>query len=490
MRQKEIASEFLCVGPNRNALTERRAEQTVVRLIELGHWIGWLTLAGGCLVIASYALELQLIRRPISEGAATHPLTAALFVICGLAIVAMRAMRTPLPAVVVLLGAGLVGLVRVADAVFGIDLLAFVTPFSATVAHEGSSMAVNTAAMFVLIAASFLLRHLRCLKTSQIVAAAGMSAPLISLTGYIYGIDVFHGAMSLTTAVVGVPISSAPLLLSARTGFVRALASPWDGGRFARLQILTIGLLVFLGGLLLTRREPLTGGGLLPVFVVITILTVSTTIAYCSIIIEHNDYLRRRAERIISRLVLHDPLTGLYNRRFLAEHSEQIVAFAKRHQYPICVLMLDFDHFKRINDRYGHPAGDTVLRRVAATLQTRLRRSDLVVRYGGEEFLILLNADLEGAVKVGEEIRSAVKALDLSDLKLSSITVSIGVASLQTSLSEAISEADARLYWAKQLGRNRVLGRTPRLTSKVTNFSEKQQSRQENSTTLLGAVPD
>jgi hypothetical protein len=78
-----------------NALTERRAAQTVVRLIELGHWIGWLTLAGGCLVIASYALELQLIRRPISEGAATHPLTAALFVICGLAIVAMRAVRTP-----------------------------------------------------------------------------------------------------------------------------------------------------------------------------------------------------------------------------------------------------------------------------------------------------------------------------------------------------------------------------------------------------------
>jgi len=152
--------------------------------------------------------------------------------------------------------------------------------------------------------------------------------------------------------------------------------------------------------------------------------------------------------------------------------------------------MLDLDHFKRINDRYGHPAGDTVLRRVAATLQTRLRRSDLVVRYGGEEFLILLNADLRGAVKVGEEIRSAMKTLDLSDLKLSSITVSIGVASLRTSLGEAISEADARLYWAKQLGRNRVLGHTPRQTLKVTNFSEKQQSRQENSTTLLGAVPD
>ncbi len=316
-----------------------------------------------------------------------------------------------------------------------------------------------------------------------------MAAPLISLTGYIYGIEVFHGAMSLTTSFIGVPFSGTPLLLSARTGFVRALASPWDGGRFARLQILTISLLVFLGGLLLKRLEPLTAGALLPVFVVITILTVSTTIAYCSIIIERNDYLRRQAERTVSHLVLHDPLTGLYNRRFLTEHSDQIVSFAKRHRFPISVLMLDLDHFKRINDRHGHPTGDAVLPRVASALQARLRRSDLVVRYGGEEFLILLNTDLASAVKVADGIRSSLKALDLSDLGFSAITVSIGVAALQTSLGEAISEADARLYWAKQLGRNRVLGHTPRQIPKVT-FPEKQESRQENLATLLGAASD
>ena len=120
MHRKEIESEFPCVEPTRNALRERRAEQTVVKLIELGHWIGWLTFAGGCLVITSYAFELQLIRRPISEGAATHPLVGALFIICGLAIVAMRAMRTPLPAVMVVLGAGLVGVVRLADVILGI----------------------------------------------------------------------------------------------------------------------------------------------------------------------------------------------------------------------------------------------------------------------------------------------------------------------------------------------------------------------------------
>ena len=121
---------------------------------------------------------------------------------------------------------------------------------------------------------------------------------------------------------------------------------------------------------------------------------------------------------------------------------------------PITILMIDIDHFKRVNDTYGHQAGDKVLKNVALTISELTRSEDIVIRWGGEEFVVLLiNSDLEGAVAVGSRIREAVEKSKVTI----SVTISVGVAAYNDNLDEAIRTADHRLYIAKENGRNQVV---------------------------------
>ncbi|WP_019625917.1 GGDEF domain-containing protein [Thioalkalivibrio sp. ALJT] len=165
-----------------------------------------------------------------------------------------------------------------------------------------------------------------------------------------------------------------------------------------------------------------------------------------------------------------DELTGLGNRRAFEKQGAQWLADSRRQNRPISVLAIDIDHFKRINDRYGHPVGDEFLRQVAHTLRTTTRESDLCIRMGGEEFLVLLpGADLTYAMDCAERIRLAIGALRIpatasgdSELESDGVaraTASVGVAAIgpRSSLQAAYQVADEALYAAKQTGRNRVL---------------------------------
>jgi diguanylate cyclase (GGDEF)-like protein len=155
----------------------------------------------------------------------------------------------------------------------------------------------------------------------------------------------------------------------------------------------------------------------------------------------------------------HDALTGLFNRRAAAERMVLERARAERQRAPLSVLMLDIDHFKRINDRCGHAAGDGVLLAVADVLRHELRASDLGVRHGGEEFLVILPGDSAAqAFEVAERIRGDVAQLAVPlDGDTASITISVGIATFNGSESDEqlIARADAALYRAKQGGRNR-----------------------------------
>jgi len=156
-----------------------------------------------------------------------------------------------------------------------------------------------------------------------------------------------------------------------------------------------------------------------------------------------------------------DPLTRTLNRRFLSSILSREISFANANQTPLSVLLLDVDHFKRINDEHGHPAGDEVLRRVAEAITENVRPSDFVFRYGGEEFLIVLvETTLRQAVAVAERTRQALEA---RDIKIGGggrlrVTASIGAAEHGGHPDEAylIKAADTALYRAKQAGRNRV----------------------------------
>ncbi len=165
-----------------------------------------------------------------------------------------------------------------------------------------------------------------------------------------------------------------------------------------------------------------------------------------------------------------DELTGLGNRRAFEKQGAQWLADCRRQDRPMSVLAIDLDHFKQINDEYGHSVGDDILRLVAQTLRSTTRESDLCVRMGGEEFLAVLpGADLSRAMECGERIRLAIaalracaKATDKSALESDGavkVTASIGVAGVGrgATLQSAYQAADEALYAAKQAGRNRVL---------------------------------
>ncbi|MCL2345928.1 MAG: diguanylate cyclase [Desulfobulbus sp.] len=169
-----------------------------------------------------------------------------------------------------------------------------------------------------------------------------------------------------------------------------------------------------------------------------------------------------RLQAALREQAVRDSLTGLYNRRYLDGILEREVSRARREGSPLSLVMLDIDHFKPVNDTYGHPAGDEVLRLLAATLQADIRTEDTACRYGGEEFLILLpNMPLAAAVERAEGWRRAVAALtvDYGGLAIH-FTISLGVAAYpehgQTP-GDLIRCADQALYRAKAAGRNRTL---------------------------------
>ena len=183
-----------------------------------------------------------------------------------------------------------------------------------------------------------------------------------------------------------------------------------------------------------------------------------------------NVYLRETApvletKRLMENLrdsTLRDPMTGLNNRRFLEEYVETLVASVQRKKTNVAILMLDLDYFKMVNDTYGHDAGDAVLKALSLVLKQAVRASDLVIRYGGEEFLIIL-VDTQGdnAEQVADNIRTAVENMkvQVAGVVLQK-TISIGISDFpgdSDTFWQAVKFADVALYQAKEQGRNRVV---------------------------------
>ena len=172
-----------------------------------------------------------------------------------------------------------------------------------------------------------------------------------------------------------------------------------------------------------------------------------------------------REERLLRKLYessTRDALTGVYNRLHFEERLRAEVAYAIRHRTQASLLIIDLDHFKRVNDTYGHPAGDAVLKRACEACARALRTEDVFARFGGEEFAVVLRGiDLKGAARLGERLRQAVSAEVVEhEGNRIQVTLSAGAASIaccrSPSAEELISIADRRLYAAKQAGRNRV----------------------------------
>ncbi len=162
----------------------------------------------------------------------------------------------------------------------------------------------------------------------------------------------------------------------------------------------------------------------------------------------------------IYKMTIVDGLTGVNNKRFLLETMEREIPRARRHQRPLTFVMFDIDHFKHINDTYGHLAGDYVLKELAQLVKARLRPDDVLGRYGGEEFAIILpETDCPGGVSIAEELRKLIEGhAFMFEQERIQVTVSFGAAQIEEGwdVLKFIKAADEKLYAAKREGRNRV----------------------------------
>lgn len=189
--------------------------------------------------------------------------------------------------------------------------------------------------------------------------------------------------------------------------------------------------------------------------------TVSEQISLALFNLELQATLRNQSVR--------DPLTGLFNRRYMEESLARELSRAERQKHQVAMIMFDGDHFKRFNDTFGHDAGDLVLKEIAQVLQSKSRKMDIACRYGGEEFMLILpDCPLEIAVQRAEQLRAAVRELELTHQgqRLSQITLSLGVACYPDhgKTGETLMRAtDALLYQAKKTGRDRVVSAEPAL---------------------------
>ena len=171
----------------------------------------------------------------------------------------------------------------------------------------------------------------------------------------------------------------------------------------------------------------------------------------------------KQANERLRDLAFKDGLTDLYNHRYFQDSLDHELSRARRYKKPFSLIMLDLDQFKMINDKYGHPMGDAVLKEVSKAIKNTIRDCDIAARYGGEEFAIVLpETELKGAAMVAERLRKAVERLKITakDYCIQT-TISVGVTSYLVSpekkdKSEIISEADKALYVSKNTGRNKA----------------------------------
>jgi diguanylate cyclase (GGDEF)-like protein len=282
-------------------------------------------------------------------------------------------------------------------------------------------------------------------------------------------LGLVFGAIAWIAAVKLLPADASALRLTIGAGIVavyaaltatqlwterrRTMQSRWPAIAVPVLHGFALMLPILLGDLLHPHGHMFSSSIWVTVFAIELVLyAVGTVFVIFMLVSERTVTAHKNAASV-------DPLTGMFNRRGFAEATARVIEREAIAGRPVTVMIFDIDHFKSINDRFGHPAGDEILKLFAAVVVNNLRISDLSGRIGGEEFAALLPCSLEEAVVVAERVREAFEASGIvDDTGPVATTVSIGVAGgpAGTQLEVLLAAADTALYQAKRSGRNRV----------------------------------
>ncbi|MCF6436902.1 GGDEF domain-containing protein [Pseudoalteromonas sp. MMG022] len=421
----------------------------------------------GLIALFGYAFNIEPLYRPFANGPATHPITALCMLCIGL-MLGVSNNTKQLPYLIVLpLIVFVLTFIRMLDLLSGSSMLTSLTPFSGTVeaqllAGKSNYMGINSSIMLMGIALSLLLYNQHHKAESQCFAFISLAIPMISLTGYAYNINDFYGQMSILTTTIGLILAISSITTTAGHGAVKAILSPYIGGKIARLQTIVGYLFPTIMGYLMVKSLSSSESDLFGLFVVAICWFIILMIAISAILQERSDKNRRIAEHQLAHAAMTEPLTGLANRRKFNQVAAQTLTDSERTKQAMWLFIIDIDHFKKVNDIGGHDMGDRVLVEVANVLKRSVRNDGLVCRIGGEEFAVILsNLDGVTAHIVANNIRQNIAdmVIEYWSEQHGPITASIGCTSNQgnTTIESMHKLADTAIYQAKNNGRNQVV---------------------------------
>ena len=420
------------------------------------------------ILVVGYGAGYERVFQPWPGGPSTHPITALALAFLALGIYFHHPIGKSWRSTAAFAVAFFIGLMRISDVLWDWHVLDHITPFSGELARlslNGSAITFgwNTAVAVVMAGLAGILQRFERPVVSQIFSLVALSPPLVSGVGYSYGLRGFYGAMSIYTTLILLGVCIGILLSTAHRGFMSMALNNYTAGKIARRVILAILLVPYASGMLIVHlNSESENDRSVALLVVIVALGNAAVAVYTLFEVERLDRMRRGRERADRLGATHDPLTGLANRRLFEAIAGREFARSKRLGSKLCVVMIDVDHFKGLNDKFGHQVGDRVLARVGQVLSGFSRGADTVGRYGGEEFIALLpDTGVDGALDWSEKLRTAIASANISDKagRIFVVTVSNGVAeSIPTddNFAPVVDRADQAMYAAKAAGRNRT----------------------------------
>ncbi|MCF4164386.1 GGDEF domain-containing protein [Zavarzinia compransoris] len=414
---------------------------------------------GAVLIIIGLALDVEVLWRPLASGPATSLWSAAGIAVLAFALVPGRV------GAVFSLAAVAISLLRFAELASGYSFLPTPSPWAEVLISEEAQgtpviMGWNTALMIGLCGLGPLLMRLQLVSAAFACLMVAFGTAGVALLGYAYGQSDFHGEMAVPTMVLGGTICLATFFRYADRGWLRLMLGTSNSARAARQQIsmITVGIIVI--GLVFTRIG--TQGSAEAMISMQAIILSTLVICGTAVGFRRVELAERHLLWKLHLQAIQDPLTGVYNRRGLMERLMRACIAAREGGRCFSVLAMDIDHFKSINDRFGHAAGDVVLCEVAKCIADLVREGDLFGRTGGEEFTVVA-MDLIGrdAGACAERLRRGVEELDLEAIVpgLRRVTISIGIACTEScdgGLTDLMARADQALYRAKAKQRNVV----------------------------------
>ena len=407
------------------------------------------------IALVAYRLGLVDFIQPHAEGPSLHPVTALSVVLLAVCVVLpMQRFRPFIDGVCAVIL--LVALARLAFPNVASLWLQQNSAFPAA-----AVVSTSTALCLLMLSASLLLRQYVNAVISQAMSVLAYSAPALALLGFVLGVQAPYAKMSLITVVMLIPLCAATALRTVYQGFMRPLLGPTRISALARRHLALVMMAPYLLGMSIIDVSPDAAEISFVILIVASSQTVGLIVAFLALSFgnmeRRSNVLRRRAETRARR----DGLTGAMNRASFTSHAQREISKQRKMKRNVSLLFIDADHFKRINDTYGHGTGDQVLKRIIRITRRCLRNGDTVARWGGEEFVVLLPVtDLDGAQLIAEKIR---KRIELENFDESAtglhVTVSIGCVEMNSDegLDELVARADQALYLAKDQGRNQTV---------------------------------